>query len=131
MTTTSANRIERSFIRLLLLIRGYRRSSAAQDLFALAALNAGRDARAPVLRRGKSAKPDAVKRIRLPRHWIVLQILIAHDLDRQDHANAAQVVLLRDAIVNDSPVCADAEICRARQLLLTQHLDFIVAGILV
>src|ERR1043166_6340735 len=83
------------------------------------------------LRRVEAAERVAVEHVVLPGGGVVLQALVADDLDGQTHADAAQQILFGDAVVNDAPVRADAEGGRARELLVAQHLDLVVAGMLV
>src|SRR6267378_8250801 len=61
------------------------------------------------LRRSKTGESITVHCIGLPRQRIVFHVLVANNLHRQDHAYAAQAILLRDAVIDDPAVRAHAK----------------------
>jgi len=82
---------------------------------------------------GKSRKARqgvAVKGIRFPGGAIPWAVLIAEDLDGENAAFAAELIGRGDAVVENA-VGFDAEFDRARQVIIPEQLEFILARIFI
>src|SRR5687768_16645900 len=81
-----------------------------------------------LLRRREARQWVAVESLCLPRSLVPLSILIPDYLDRHDDTFGADLVRRGNAVV-ELTVRADRKLDRARELVVPQHFEFILAGV--